>query len=262
MKLCFSTLGCTELGLSEILSLAGRFGIPAIELRGIGGITENRLIPEYAPSRIRGTAELIAASGKEIAVIGTSCSFDDPSKLEAALEEGTYSAAAAARLGCRYIRVFGNRIRSAASAVHAASGISRLCRLTAPYGVSVLLEVHGAFNTEAALAPVIAAQEEKGLANFGLIWDIAHTDGTFGDGWPVFYERFRPYIKHVHIKDRHRGSGLLCLPGEGDLPAAQIARQLASDGFSGCVSLEWERRWHPELPPLEEALPLFTALCG
>jgi hypothetical protein len=31
-------------------------------------------------------------------------------------------------------------------------------------------------------------------------------------------------------------------------------RAALGGSFSGAVSLEWERQWHPELPPLEDAL--------
>ena len=34
-----------------------------------------------------------------------------------------------------------------------------------------------------------------------------------------------------------------------------VMRALQDDGYEGWLSLEWERKWHPELPPLDEALP-------
>ena len=41
MKLCFSTLGCSELSLEDIVCLAKAYGISAIEVRGIGGVLNN-----------------------------------------------------------------------------------------------------------------------------------------------------------------------------------------------------------------------------
>jgi hypothetical protein len=31
-------------------------------------------------------------------------------------------------------------------------------------------------------------------------------------------------------------------------------REALGSGYAGAVSLEWERQWHPELPPLADAL--------
>jgi sugar phosphate isomerase/epimerase len=44
------------------------------------------------------------------------------------------------------------------------------------------------------------------------------------------------------------------LPGDGEMPLAETLAVLRENNFSGCVSLEWERMWHPYLPPLRNAL--------
>ena len=46
MKLCFSTLGCAERSLTDIFALARAYRIPCLEFRGIGGIIDNREIPD------------------------------------------------------------------------------------------------------------------------------------------------------------------------------------------------------------------------
>ena len=38
------------------------------------------------------------------------------------------------------------------------------------------------------------------------------------------------------------------------MPLGQIVELLNEHQFAGTVSLEWERLWHPYLPPLREAL--------
>ncbi len=54
-------------------------------------------------------------------------------------------------------------------------------------------------------------------------------------------------ISHVHIKDHLRGDGgfMLCLIGEGVIPIKEIVKTLESDGYSGYMSLECEKKWHP-----------------
>lgn len=38
---------------------------------------------------------------------------------------------------------------------------------------------------------------------------------------------------------------MLCLIGEGVIPIKEIVKTLESDGYSGYMSLEWEKKWHP-----------------
>ena len=200
---------------------------------------------------------LLAESGVKPAVLGTSCKFHTPELAEAALTEGECSIRIAKRLGIPFIRVFGNNIvgdREACIA-YTAEGIARLCAIAAEYGVTVLLEVHGDFNTAEALLPVIEAAE--GMP-FGLIWDIGHTHAPYGNDWKRFYNAVRPYIRHVHIKDK--AAEKLVLPGDGEIPIREIAKRMAADGYDGYFSLEWEKKWHPELPALETALERFMAV--
>ena len=43
------------------------------------------------------------------------------------------------------------------------------------------------------------------------------------------------------------------LPGAGEFPMAPLRAVLAAE-YAAVVSLEWEKLWHPYLPPLDEAL--------
>jgi sugar phosphate isomerase/epimerase len=42
--------------------------------------------------------------------------------------------------------------------------------------------------------------------------------------------------------------------GNGEFDLADTLDLLRENAFAGVVSIEWERKWHPYLPPLEEAL--------
>ena len=46
--------------------------------------------------------------------------------------------------------------------------------------------------------------------------------------------------------------------GEGDVPHERIFRQLKEGDFDGYFSLEWEKRWHPEIPGPEIAFPNYV----
>lgn len=249
MNLCFSTLGCCDRDLEQILSLAKDHNISALEIRGIDGVLDNTRIDAFLPKNSDNTAELFKIYGISPIVLGTSCAFHSPEKYEKAILEGKDSIKIAESLGIPNIRVFGDKLTEG-STHRIISGLSELCSTSDK--VNILLEVHGSYNTVEALSTIISAM--TGIDNFGLIWDIEHTHKPYGDMWEEFYLAMRPYIKHIHIKDR---SEALCLIGEGNIPIKQITERLLDDGYEGYFSLEWEKKWHPELPEIEKALDSF-----
>ena len=87
MKLCFSTLGCAERSLTDIFALARAYRIPCLEFRGIGGVIDNREIPDFAPDRLAQTRAALDCAGLTARVIGASASFHDPREREASLAE-------------------------------------------------------------------------------------------------------------------------------------------------------------------------------
>ena len=46
--------------------------------------------------------------------------------------------------------------------------------------------------------------------------------------------------------------------GEGALPVAEIVRMLEKSGYTGYYSLEWEKRWHPELRDAAAEFPAYA----
>ena len=50
------------------------------------------------------------------------------------------------------------------------------------------------------------------------------------------------------------------MPCEGDMPLETLLAKLAEEGFTGTVSLEWERMWHTYLDPLADALEQMKGL--
>ena len=258
MKLCFSTLGCFDKSLEEILIFSKKYNIPAIEVRGINGILPNDLIDVFSEKKIDQTKCLFDQYQTVPLVLGTSCRFHQADQYEKAIKEGCSSIRIAETIGFQFIRVFGDRIRSDKEACidRVISGLTTLCEQAK--NVCILLEVHGDFNTVEALSPVLEAMKER--KNFGLIWDIEHTHKRYGTDWMTFYQFARPYIKHIHIKDYSNALDQLTLIGQGDIPILPIINRVLQDGYDGYFSLEWEKKWHPELPDIEVALHSFLSL--
>ena len=256
MRLCFSTLGCSDRNLDQIIALANNYGIENLEFRGIGGIIDNSQIESFLPINETDSKQKLAMSGITPAVLGASSVFHDAEKYDAAIADGIASIDVAQRFGIKYIRVFGDRKVDEKSVERVISGLKTLCEYAK--NVTVLLETHGEFNDVESLKPITDAM--SGFKNFGLIWDIQHTHRAYGRDFEEFYSFAKPYVRHVHIKDFSDTDKALCDIGKGDIPIREIVDRLVADGYDGCFSLEWEKRWHPELSEIEQALDDFVRI--
>ena len=259
-KICFSTLGCTDYSLEEIVSLAKKYNVDALEVRGIGGEMDNTKIECFLPENAEKTKTYLAKEGVTLLSMGTSACCDAIGDNDEEIEKICREIDVAGRMGFKFVRVFGNNIKEEYDAVlkKVLRALKKLCDYAKDKGVTVLLETHGDFNDEATVNPVIEAM--KDCKNFALIWDIMHTDGKYKENWVQFYNAEKQFIKHVHVKDHNRSPWKLVNIGDGDIPVADICNHLENDGYDGYFSLEWERKWHPQLPVLEEALDKYVQI--
>ena len=258
MKLCFSTLGCFDYTLDEIIALAERYGVDALEIRGINSVMDNRAIPEFSEECAEETKKKLAERGIRLYSLGTSCSFHDAAKRDNMIATAKEEILVAKRMGFSYIRVFGNNLTEDKEACFERVGtaLAEIADFAAENGITLLLEIHGNYNSIENVAPVLnIVGDRKG---FGIIWDIAHSDKVYGENWEPFYELIRPYIRHIHLKDHKDGT--LTLPGDGVIPIIPIVERLLADGYDGYFSLEWEKKWHPEIGNIEPALDKLIAL--
>lgn len=263
MKLSFTTLGCPDWDFQRILQEAETMGFDGIEIRGIDGVMRAEEIPQLFPENLDTTKRCLAKHHLEMIGFGTSANFHTEENARRGLEEGTKAIEVCAAAGIPAIRVFGDQLpdpdHTAETVDLVGRSIAELSNLGEKQGVMVLLEIHGEFNTIETVSGVI--QHCKSCHNFGILWDVEHSDRSYGDDWMPFYQLIRPYLKHIHIKDHIRnadGTFTLCLPGQGDIPISKIVSKIERDGYEGYYSLEWEKKWHPELP--EPGLALRTYL--
>lgn len=265
MKLSFTTLGCPDWSFDKILNEAQNMGFDGVEIRGIDGKMRAEEIPLFFPENLEKTREYISSHHLELVGFGTSANFHTPQKVSEGLEEGKKAVDVCAAAGIPVVRVFGDQIQDQEKAKETidmvGQGIAKLCDYAEGKGVDVVLEIHGDFNTIEAVSGVI--DHCKQYSCFGILWDVEHSDRAYGNDWHPFYEIIRPYLRHTHIKDHIRnadGTFTLCLPGEGDIPLENIIITLQEDGYDGYYSLEWEKKWHPELPEPEIALTAYFDL--
>jgi sugar phosphate isomerase/epimerase len=127
--------------------------------------------------------------------------------------------------------------------------------------VRVLLETHDAFSAGQTVSDLLTLSGDVGT---GVIWDLHH---PYAQKEPLArtVELIGGRTYHVHTKDG-KDDGTLTLLGEGDLPLRDQFAALRDLGYTGYLSLEWEKAWHPELPNPEVAFPHAAAytrrLCG
>lgn len=263
MKLSFTTLGCPDWSFAKILSEAQQMGFDAIEIRGVDGVMRAEEIPLFFEENKEATEKLLAEHSLAVAGFGTSVSFHNPETFDAALEEGKAAIGVCHRMGFPFIRIFGDKLDGSEPdevvMARVLRGIRALCDDASGTAVDILLEVHGDFNTLETILPLIAGTED--CPNFGILWDIEHSDRSYGADWRTFYEPIQHAIRHIHIKDHKRiqDGFQLTVIGEGDIPIGDIIRTTEADGYQGYYSLEWEKKWHPELPDPSVALPGFLS---
>lgn len=262
MKRSFTTLGCPDWSFERVLSQAAAMGYEGIEIRGVDGEMFADKIAQFKPGVQRDTLRALAKAGLMMCGFGTSVNFHDAAKTDDMLAQGKAAIDVCHAMGIPAIRVFGDKIGDADEQTiigQVISGIQALCDYAQGSAVQVLLEVHGDFNT---LERVQAVARGVARPNAGILWDIEHSDKVYGDDFMAFYGPLKPYIKHVHVKDHQRAGGafILCRLGQGDIPILQIVRQMIQDGYDGWFSLEWEKKWHPELPEPEIAYPEYIEL--
>ena len=143
-------------------------------------------------------------------------------------------------------------------------------------GSSITANVENHHYTEATTAiKTLNLVENINSNNIGILYDPANLiylgDSNFKDA----FEIQKKYINHVHLKDltinkdsgpkitsigKNKypvGSTTPCLFGNGIIPWEEIIKYLNNNQYKNYISIEYEKRWHPEvlLDP-EEALPI------
>lgn len=264
LKLSFSTLGCPDWSWEQILNAATQMGYNGVELRGVAGEMYLPKAEPLTPTNVGKTKAELARRGLAVPCLGSSASFHDAGRFDRALQEAKDFIDLAAALEAPYVRVFPDRIpdptKRDETLARIAEGVARAADYAAPKGVTVVLETHGDFARSADVAAVMQlVGDRQGAA---VLWDVHHPYRAAGESIKQTFDRLRPWIRHTHFKDsRVDGTGKTsyCLPGEGDIPFAEAVQLLAETGFDGWLSLEWEKKWHPELDAPEVAFPKYIA---
>jgi sugar phosphate isomerase/epimerase len=252
---CLSSLGCPELSLDAMFALAIKHGVRLVELRALGGTIE---LPKYFAGQFGSPAGLAAHvrdAGVRIVAFNTSLRLVGGTPGER--DELAAIVPWAEALGVKWLRVFdGGGKADAAELAEAAEAIRwwRELRRARGWAVDVMVETHDTLLTAEAIGRFVAA-----FPSVAIVWDAHHTWRKGREDPVLTWRAIRRNVVHVHVKDSigvpsGRHPFTYVLPGDGEFPHAPLLAALRADEFAGPFSFEWERLWHPYLPPLETAL--------
>ncbi|MBC2595441.1 sugar phosphate isomerase/epimerase [Ruficoccus amylovorans] len=256
LRWCFSSLGCPDLSLDQMAALARKFGIGQLELRAACGRIDLPALAAEAGWMGQSPAALLGG-GDDVRVVA----FNASAKLSMPFEEASRELVDFAPLmtffGAGSLRVFDGEMDGPAALERAWRWLDQWEALRSREGwdFSLSIETHSSLLEPESIERLFS----RGHPHVHLLWDSHHTWKKAGLDpvalWPVV----RPWTRHIHVKDsisvpskRHPYSYVL--PGEGEFPLAELLAVLDRDTFDGFVSLEWEKLWHPDIPPLSDAL--------
>jgi sugar phosphate isomerase/epimerase len=248
-RIAFSTLAFPDATLAAAVSLGRRWGYTGIELRLIDGELIDPSMPASRRAQVRRTlAGLpVAAADSSIRVTG-----DDPGPdLRRFLE-------LASGWEAPLVRVFGGargppplrqqQLRAGARVLEDA------VPLATRLGVAIGVETHDDFAASSAVAELLALVPADQV---GAVWD-SHHPHRMGETPAEVHANLGPRVLLAQVKDARRTAGgdwQLVLLGTGEVPVAEMLGLLLAAGYPHWISVEWEKRWHPEIEEPEVALP-------
>jgi sugar phosphate isomerase/epimerase len=245
--IAFSTLAFPDASLASAVSLGRQWGYAGVELRLI-----DPRMPAAARAQVKRT---VTAAGLPVVAVDSSIRLtgEDPGPdLRRFLE-------LASDWESPLVRVFGGalagdqaerqeQLRAAARVLESCVPVAR--RL----GVAIGVETHDDFSASSVVASLLAMTDPEWV---GAVWD-SHHPHRVGESPADVYANLGRRILLAQVKDARRtpsGDWELVLLGEGEVPVIQMLELLVSVGYRGWISVEWEKRWHPEIAEPQVALP-------
>ena len=262
-KLSFSTLACPDWDLQRVLDTAARLGFNGVELRFLSGRSDLDRLPEFTGARLAESRRAITDRNLAIACVDTDVHFHwpDAAKRRENVDEGVRMADLAAALGAPGIRIFGDKIQPGQTREQTrawtSEGMCALAEKTRGHGVEVWIETHGDFANWHDTREILQAAKCAGV---GAVWDPENCYDAYFEKPADGAKALGAYIRHVHYKDIHRdakGQWIPALMGKGEFPLLDTLNALRRLGYGRFVSFEWEKKWHPEIPDADVALPQF-----
>ena len=259
-RLAFSTLAFPGTSLAGALDQGRSFGYDGVELRLVDG---ELIDPDMLAAQRAQVRRTLAAAGLPVVAVDSSIRL--AADEDAAVQLGRFLELAS-DWEAPLVRVFGGSL--AAGGPEREAGLAAAARVLAAavprareLGVAIGLETHDDFSSARAVAEVLARVPDAAV---GAVWD-SHHPFRVGESAADAYAALAPRILLAQVKDARRAperpdGWQLVLLGHGEVPVREMLALLARGGYQDWVSVEWEKRWHPEIEEPQVALPQHLAV--
>jgi len=264
MKLAFSTISCPAYTAGQICRAAQEYRYDAVELYALEG---QRLTVPLIEERLSELRTTFRHAGVPICSLNSWGQFSmaDPAARDAMEQQVIRALELAAELDCPQAKTFGGALPADVPKEtvfdYVAEHLSRIARRAEALGVRLLLETHDGFSPSSHVKAIL---DRVPLPSFAALWDVHHPF-RMGETPEQVDAALGARVAHVHVKDCVRAAPGqdkwdYVLLGEGELaPHVRGALEhLARRQFSGFISVDWEKQWHPEIADPDIALPHFA----
>lgn len=258
LKIAYSNLACPEWSIEQAIDRAAAYGYQGLELRLMDGgdVIHPAALDASGRERI---AALARDAGIDLVGIGasTQLALADPADREHNEQDLAAYLEMAADMGVPMVRTFGgNGHCSNEEAVkRVAESLNNVASRAETLGVDVLLETHDYFSSSYLVRDVLNLVNSPRV---GAVWDI-FAPYSLGETVDDTYDNISASMRHLHLKDGRRTGDdwRYVFLGDGEVPIVDILRKLDQVGYTGYISVEWEKKWHPDIEPAEVALPQY-----
>ncbi len=266
MKLAFTTLGCPNWDMKTIAAKARHYGYDGVDFRCYMGHLDLSKLSEFT-THVSETAQILSDEGLKVPCLSSSARLYAKTKEERdgfLAEVRAYSEICEA-LDCPRLRVFGGDFQGTPEAEVvwiAKEELARMADAASTHGVTVLVETHDDWVKSQLVRDLMESTDAE---NVGVLWDVHHPYRLLGEQPADTWKHIGPWVQYIHVKDSKAiiaatgaASFAFTLVGEGDIPLQDIFHCLKKGGYDGWLTLEWEKKWHPDIPEPEVAFPQFV----
>ena len=247
MKVSFSTLGCPGWTFDEVFSAAKDLKYDGIEIRIVGNEFFKYDLNKVSEETLDNIKNKLQTAGLEIPVLDTDIVLA-LGKTKQILTAGEKYINFASKLNIPYIRVMPtfSPDPKECDLIQGAAVYAELCDYAKEKNISVLIETNGVLADSREMKNFMVG---VGRENSGVLWDVHHPYRYFNETPEYTVNTLKELIKHVHVKDSVKKDDKVFyrMMGFGDVPVLDALKELKKIDFDGFISLEWVKRWQPDL---------------
>jgi sugar phosphate isomerase/epimerase len=184
MKLSFTTLGCPDWTLRQIVENAAQMGYDGVDLRGLQDEIDISKTREFTTG-LNGTKALFADHGVAISGIAISARYAvvDAAEKERHFDETRRNMELAARLGAHILRVYGGKVPEGHTVDSImptlVENLRQIGDEAEQYDVTLALETHDDWTDSSVFRRLM---DEANHPRVRVLWDLHHPYRTTGRG--------------------------------------------------------------------------------